>query len=220
MVELRRKAERHFVVMDATINCDAGAYRAELLDVCSSGVGFSWIQSDHSLQVGTRVKIECRHPSLTLPPLYGVVKDLLPNRPYRPNERRCGVGLDDACRGPIELVVRSISNDVEAPDGSSVGFRRAWNCLSSAQRQSVGNFFENLKASGDAEKQAAANLLTDDNCPGNSLLNLLGVLLEEMSDSKNAGLSSFQVLDVAFKAYTERGFLIEDMERDRPIVWL
>ena len=220
MAEQRRKAERQFLVMDATINCDAGTYRAELLDVCSLGVGFSWIQIDHSLQEGTRVKIECHHPSLTLPPLDGVVKDLVLDRPYRPNERRCGVGLDGDCRGSVEQMVQSISSGNEPPAGSSVGFRRAWNRLSSAQRQSVTDYFENLKASGNDGRLVAEHLMTDENCPGNSLLNLLGVLLEEMSNSKNIGLTPFQVLDVAFNTYTERELLLNDTERDRPIKWM
>lgn len=218
-IEERRKAERHLYVIDATVIFDAGEFRAELLNVNSSGIGISWFEGNGAIPDDTPARLECEHPWLTQQPLSGFIKGYHPDHAYQPNKRSVWLKTNEDCTSSIEQLIQNCTNGLDAPEGCSPGLRRAWNTLRPEERVLVQDYVRDLKASGSNGQKVADNLIKDRNCPGHRLRNLLEVLIKELVDGKNKGAAPFDILIKAFAIYEEQ-YSIPDAERDRPITWV
>jgi hypothetical protein len=213
----RRKSERYPCVIDVTITCDSGSYRAEVFDVNSTGMGISWIHGNQSIPNDTPAQIKCDHPPFDQQPLSGLIKGCPSQLTYRPNVRSVGLEIDQECKDLIERVVQSCVNEVEAPQNKSPGLRRAWNVLRHQERIYMREYFEELNASKDKdERQVANNLMNDSNSPGHRWRNFMKVLLEQVVKDKGKGVAPFDTLKKAFVTYKKQ-YSLHDAERDKPI---
>jgi hypothetical protein len=215
----QRRSERHPCVVDATIICDSGTYRAELLDVNASGVGISWIEGNQAVADNTPARIECHHPSLNLQPLSGLTKGCSHNPTYRPNVRSFGLKIDDSCSASIEQMIQNCTCGRKAPAGSSKGLCQAWNILTPEEQMLVDDYFTKLGASESDVQRVARNLIMDQNSPAYRLQNFLDVLIKELLDKQNEEVAPSDILDRAFDIYEEQ-FSLPDTERDRSIKWI
>lgn len=215
MIEEKRKTARHLSVADVSVDCEHGAFTVELFDVNSTGLGFSWTQSDPCLRDGVRV--ECRDASRNLRVSGTIVGDPS-GSPYQPNQRSIGMAVDDECLESVEQMIRSCAGRPAPPAGCSIGLQRAWNAPEAEESDLLllARFFDDLKARGDEdERRVAENLVTDPNCPGHRLRNLLRILVGQLKDDRNKAETPFGILKKAFDAYQQ--FTVQHVERDRLI---